>query len=145
MNLPVPRKRTEPRVRSALDMVAEFMDVMDASRDPGLNTKFLNEELLEFEGALTEVLKEGCDVIYTRCCVQLSEPRAALDPDTDAAFRRTVSILYRFFGRAQVEEAFRRVHTSNMSKLVDGKPLRREDGKIAKGPNYKPPVLTDLV
>ena len=43
-------------------------------------------------------------------------------------------------------EALRRVHASNMSKLgKDGKPLRRADGKVLKGPNYKPPVLTDLV
>ncbi len=40
---------------------------------------------------------------------------------------------------------FARVHASNMSKLgVDGKPLRREDGKVLKGPNYHPPVLDDL-
>lgn len=45
-----------------------------------------------------------------------------------------------------LEEAFRRVHASNMSKLGDdGKPLRREDGKILKGPNYAPPVLLDLI
>jgi predicted HAD superfamily Cof-like phosphohydrolase len=44
-----------------------------------------------------------------------------------------------------LEEAFARVHQSNMSKLVNGKPLLREDGKILKGPNYHPPVLDDLV
>ena len=44
------------------------------------------------------------------------------------------------------DEAFRRVHLSNMSKLgEDGKPLRREDGKILKGPNYHTPDLSDLV
>jgi hypothetical protein len=32
-----------------------------------------------------------------------------------------------------------------MSKLVDGKPLRRDDGKIMKGPNYEPPILEDLL
>jgi predicted HAD superfamily Cof-like phosphohydrolase len=43
-------------------------------------------------------------------------------------------------------EAIRRVHASNLSKLGDdGKPIKRADGKILKGPNYKPPVLTDLV
>ena len=43
-------------------------------------------------------------------------------------------------------EAFDRVHKSNMSKLgLDGKPLYREDGKILKGPNYKPPDLKDLI
>lgn len=37
------------------------------------------------------------------------------------------------------DEAFDLVHVSNMSKLGDdGKPVFREDGKILKGPNYKP-------
>jgi len=44
-----------------------------------------------------------------------------------------------------LEEAFLRVHKSNMSKLDDnGKPLYREDGKVLKGPNYQPPNLEDL-
>ncbi len=43
-----------------------------------------------------------------------------------------------------MEEVFTRVHNSNMSKLVDGKPLKREDGKFLKGPNYKKPDLSDL-
>jgi predicted HAD superfamily Cof-like phosphohydrolase len=41
---------------------------------------------------------------------------------------------------------FERVHASNMSKLgEDGKPIKREDGKIQKGPNYKEPDLEDLL
>jgi hypothetical protein len=33
-----------------------------------------------------------------------------------------------------------------MSKLDDdGNPIYRDDGKVLKGPNYKPPTLTDLV
>lgn len=45
-----------------------------------------------------------------------------------------------------LQEAFNRVHKSNMSKLGDdGKPYYREDGKVIKGPNYNPPVLDDLV
>jgi len=43
-----------------------------------------------------------------------------------------------------MEEVFARVHQSNMSKLVDGKPLKREDGKVLKGPNYQKPDLSDL-
>jgi predicted HAD superfamily Cof-like phosphohydrolase len=46
----------------------------------------------------------------------------------------------------QLIEAFKRVHESNMSKLgEDGKPIYRDDGKVLKGPNYKQPVLDDLV
>ena len=45
-----------------------------------------------------------------------------------------------------LDEAMFRVHQSNMSKLDDeGKPIYREDGKVLKGPNYKPPNLADLV
>jgi predicted HAD superfamily Cof-like phosphohydrolase len=45
-----------------------------------------------------------------------------------------------------LQTAHNRVHGSNMSKLgEDGKPIRREDGKILKGPNYYEPSLIDLV
>lgn len=45
-----------------------------------------------------------------------------------------------------LDQALDRVHKSNMSKLgLDGKPIRRADGKVLKGPNYKPPILNDLV
>ena len=44
-----------------------------------------------------------------------------------------------------LDEALNRVHISNMSKLdKDGKPIYRDDGKVLKGPNYKPPDLSDL-
>lgn len=45
-----------------------------------------------------------------------------------------------------LETAMLRVFRSNMSKLDEsGKPIYREDGKILKGPNYRPPDLSDLV
>jgi len=44
-----------------------------------------------------------------------------------------------------LDEALNRVHESNMSKLDDdGNPIYRDDGKVLKGPNYKPPNLEDL-
>lgn len=44
-----------------------------------------------------------------------------------------------------IDQAFARVHESNLSKLDDsGKPVVREDGKIMKGPRYHPPHLDDL-
>ena len=45
-----------------------------------------------------------------------------------------------------LDEALDRVHESNLSKLdEEGNPIYREDGKVLKGPDYKPPTLTDLV
>ena len=44
-----------------------------------------------------------------------------------------------------LEEAFRRVHESNLTKRdPQGGPLFREDGKVLKGPRYRPPLLEDL-
>lgn len=45
----------------------------------------------------------------------------------------------------ELDEALDRVYESNISKLVDGKPVKDEKGKVTKGPNYHPPYLTDLI
>lgn len=38
------------------------------------------------------------------------------------------------------------IHRSNMTKLgADHKPVYREDGKILKGPNYRPPDIAGLL
>jgi predicted HAD superfamily Cof-like phosphohydrolase len=37
------------------------------------------------------------------------------------------------------------VHRSNISKLVDGKPVMRPDGKVLKGPNYVAPDMSVCV
>ena len=87
------------------------------------------KEFLEAEGMLfrenivfeSEALKELADLVYV--CYQYAENMGWL-----------------------LDEALDRVHLSNMSKLdEEGKPVYREDGKVLKGPNYKPPTLTDLV
>ena len=87
------------------------------------------KEFLEAEGMLfrknatieSEALKELADLIYV--CYQYAENMGWF-----------------------LDEALDRVHLSNMSKLgEDGKPIYREDGKVLKGPNYKPPSLTDLI
>lgn len=45
-----------------------------------------------------------------------------------------------------LDEAVRRKHIANLSKLgEDGEPIFREDGKVLKGPNFKPADLSDLV
>lgn len=50
-----------------------------------------------------------------------------------------------FFNDKIAMEAVERVHKSNLSKLDDeGNAIFNEEGKVMKGPNYKPPVLTDL-
>ena len=46
--------------------------------------------------------------------------------------------------QSEFERCFDAVHTSNMSKLEDGKPVYREDGKVLRGRDYKPADLSFL-
>lgn len=59
-----------------------------------------------------------------------------------------VFVCYQFaacFG-LDLDEAMSRVFKSNMSKLDEqGNPIYREDGKVLKGPNYRPPNLSSLI
>jgi predicted HAD superfamily Cof-like phosphohydrolase len=45
-----------------------------------------------------------------------------------------------------LDECFKEVHRSNMSKLgQDGKPIYREDGKVLKGPGFFNPDLKSVI
>lgn len=45
-----------------------------------------------------------------------------------------------------LDACFQEVHDSNMSKLdSDGKVIRREDGKVLKGPNFRKPDLKKVL
>jgi predicted HAD superfamily Cof-like phosphohydrolase len=49
-------------------------------------------------------------------------------------------------GIRRFPEIFAEIHRSNMSKLgPDGKPIRRADGKVLKGPNYSPPQIATFL
>ena len=79
-----------------------------------------NQLLTDFKINSADCLKELADLVYV--CYQYAEN---LGWDLD--------------------EALRIVHESNMSKLDDkGRPILREDGKVMKGKNYKPPILAGL-
>jgi NTP pyrophosphatase (non-canonical NTP hydrolase) len=112
------------------------MDQSTACFSPSIldvQSKLISEESQEFFEA------------YAICLEDLSKHRAR-----EAALKELADLVYVCFQFAaaagwELDEALARVHRSNMSKLVDGKPLKREDGKVLKGKNYEPPFLTDLV
>jgi len=60
-------------------------------------------------------------------------------------------LLYVTYGMAHefgipIDEVFEEVQSSNMSKLGgDGKPIYREDGKVLKGPNFRPPEIEGVL
>ncbi len=115
---------------SLLDQAEEFRTAysLQATGKSGRQTQkcLIDEEWSEFHEAFhhkdeAEQLNELADLVYV--CFQYA---ASQDWDLD--------------------EAMRRVHNANMSKLgEDGKPIYRGDGKVLKGPNFKKAVFNDLV
>ena len=109
------------------------------------------KEFLEADGFLfkhgqnhqEECLKELADLVYV--CYQYGANHQA------ECLKELADLVYVCYQYAEnmhwfLDEALNRVHESNMSKLgEDGKPIYRDDGKVLKGPNYKPPDLSDLI
>jgi len=119
-----------------LDMVKEFAQCMDHPLDEQWRFN-RNLEDLRY-GLIAEEFGEVSD-----------ESDAGTRPA--AMIKELADLVYVAYGYAatfgwNLDEAVRRVHVSNMSKLgPDNKPLKRPDGKVLKGPNYKKPDLSDLV
>jgi NTP pyrophosphatase (non-canonical NTP hydrolase) len=92
---------------------------------------------------IVEEFKEFIEADYDMAMIDISSRADCLKELADLVY---VCAQYAENMDWDLEQALRRVHHSNMSKLGDdGKPIYREDGKVLKGPNYQPPNLTDLV
>lgn len=130
---------------SAREMVKEFLTAFNHNPSDELCLDLIREEVKEAAEAAEHLLKEICDIVY------VVEQARIKGVNLGQLGQQTLLNIITLTGRyaepfALVsDEAFRRVHASNMSKLVDGKPLRRADGKILKGPNYTLPSLIDLI
>ena len=119
----------------------EFIDKFDPPRDPAFWKKLIEEETKELAEALANLAKEAADVMYVvQGYEEVGGDLEAVDnvPYQEVALAAldALNALPSFIK----QEVFTLVHQTNMSKLGDdGKPVRREDGKILKGPNYAPP------
>ena len=114
---------------SLLDQAEEFRTAFNLTTNgtqKGTQKCLIDEEWSEFHEAFhhepeANQLNELADLVYV--CFQYA---ASQDWDLD--------------------EAMRRVHRANMSKLgEDGKPIYRGDGKVLKGPNFKKAEFNDLI
>ena len=115
--------------QSLSDQAIEFRNgyqVSNSLSNRSTQKSLIDEEYKEFCTAHTKepnvnILKELADLVYV--CFQYAANEGW-----------------------NLDEAMDRVHKSNMSKLDEnGQPIFREDGKVLKGPNYKPPHLADLL
>ena len=106
-----------------------------------LRLKLLSEELDELMDSLGVCKLTTGQLTYVERPV---DSVAALDALTDILY--VLLGTYHTLGLANhAEAAFAEVHRSNLSKLVDGKVLRRADGKILKPSTYTPPRLERIL
>lgn len=131
--------------QSQYQMVREWLEAFGKPLDQSPN-----QDLIHLAGSC---IIEESDEVYDEMYSDLGSPSyyaPRANFDKEKLTKELCDLLWvtyqaaAFFG-LPIEQAFRRVYESNMSKLGDdGKPVLREDGKILKGPNYKPANLGDL-
>jgi predicted HAD superfamily Cof-like phosphohydrolase len=119
---------------SIFEMVMDFHKAFGAAIDQPFESNLLDLRCDLMEEELKEVTLEMFDV-------------GQKGPDPKALTKELADLLYVTIGTAitfglPLEEVFREVHKSNMSKLTkEGYVLRREDGKVLKSDQYKEPNL----
>jgi len=122
---------------TTLDQVREWHEKFHA---PVLNEPTLPEGRRELRlSLLEEEIKELREAVEANDMVEVLDALCDIQYVLDGAFLE--------FGLHPIKDAaFAEVQASNMSKLgEDGKPILREDGKILKGPNFRPPNLAQFI
>lgn len=121
-----------------VDMVAAVKEFQEAfgqrvgdhpflpgSHERDLRVRLMKEEYKEYKKAeaandIVNIAAELADIIYIACGTAVS------------------------YG-IPLNEVFEEIHRANMSKLIDGKILRREDGKIQKPEGWKPADIEGIL
>ena len=128
----------ENQVRRFQEAMEQPIDIPMSSKELMLRMSFIDEEVKELRDEVVTAVKELGDTAEVS-----HELRANI-------LKELGDVMYVASGFAvtfglPISRAFDRIHASNMSKMVDGKAIKNDEGKVMKGPNYKPPLLDDLV
>tara|TARA_R110001592_G_scaffold183558_1_gene427284 strand:+ start:2188 stop:2667 length:480 start_codon:yes stop_codon:yes gene_type:complete len=127
---------TQDHSSTPLEMVTEFAECMGQP----LNVPWCEDKPLE--ELRWDMISEEYEEAFDESCYK-KNPENMLKELADMSIN--INGYCATYGW-NLDEAIRRVHLSNMSKLgQDGKPVKDSRGKVLKGPNYKPAILTDLV
>jgi predicted HAD superfamily Cof-like phosphohydrolase len=128
----------EMSLKTREDKVKEFRDAAGKRNFNGL-VNSIDESVGQ---CLVEELVEFCDAAanYIKDCNE--DTRKALTKEW-ADLQYVVSQAALYFG-IPADAAFDRVHDSNMTKVVDGRCVFREDGKILKPDTYRAPDMGGL-
>ncbi|CAI8157269.1 MAG: Uncharacterised protein [Methanobacteriota archaeon] len=115
----------------------EFNDAFEIPKleSPGLSSKEMIELRIKL---LREEVEEYAEAALSGDLVEV------LDALADIGYILAGTIINH--GMQNIyDDAFDEVHRSNMAKLVDGKVLRRDDGKVMKPEGWQPPQLAQFL
>ena len=115
----------------------EFNDAFEIPKleSPGLSSKEMIELRIKL---LREEVEEYAEAALSGDLVEV------LDALADIGYILAGTIINH--GMQNIyDDAFEEVHRSNMAKLVDGKVLRRADGKVMKPEGWQPPQLAQFI
>jgi predicted HAD superfamily Cof-like phosphohydrolase len=106
-------------------LVGDFPNIPEDINERELRINLLQEEFNEYLNAeekadIVEIADALADIIYIACGTAVS------------------------YG-IPLDDVFEEVHSSNMAKLVDGKVIRREDGKVQKPAGWQPPDIKSVL
>jgi len=121
-------------------LITSLLEFNQAFEIPKLNSPAIGEdELIELRiKLLEEEVAEYAEAARSGDLVEV------LDALADIGYILAGTIINH--GMQEIyDDAFREVHRSNMAKLVDGKVLRREDGKVMKPSDWQPPELAQFL
>ena len=118
------------------ELVEDFMEAM--GQDVNVVPTFPEEEIQRLRlDLIEEELDELHYAIDNKNMVEIADALGDL--------------LYVVYGAGHafgidLDECFKEIHASNMSKLgPDGKPIKREDGKVLKPDTFFPPDLKSIL
>jgi len=156
----------EKEVIDSLDLVEEFHQAFDLPVAPRPTMPDMSDDVrfLLYDVAVrtndmaVELLEEtssddsGLLLRLHHCMEELSELAEAMgDRDNEGALDALCDMRYVADGTVLhlgftnvFRQAVAEVHRSNMSKLVDGVPVKNEAGRILKPESYSPPYLTGM-
>jgi predicted HAD superfamily Cof-like phosphohydrolase len=123
-------------MRSVAEMVLEFHEVFGcAVNNTSRTTNQLRADLIREEAReVAEAAERAARSLEAGDLGQMARELADLTYVTYGACI-TVGI--------DLDRAVAAVHAANLSKLgPDGKPIMRPDGKVLKGPGYRPPDMS---
>jgi len=160
------------RVKEFMEVFGQLPNTLSESETYNLRLSLIQEEAAELLDAVTDVeeLDALVDLAYVLYGTYIHMNVPDIDPEHliyerevtpqeifDAAMNidaetfdsdldEVLGLVTTYAQKYNFEGAFKEVHRSNMSKLgTDGKPVKRLDGKVLKGPLYTPPNLAPFV